>query len=157
MSRALPDNPGSASARSRRRGVSLVESIIGAAVLAMAVVAVFSAISAGTAHAEESARRIAATMAAEELLARVLVQRGSLLDGWDGYQESHGNLVDQAGRPLPQAQQRVSRSVEVTTELQHLPGFEPIEGRRVRVDTFGAKDQPLVSISEWVADEEPSP
>ena len=45
----------------------------------------------------------------------------------------------------------------ITTELQHLPGFEPIEGRRVRVDTFGAKDQPLVSISEWVADEEPSP
>ena len=157
MSNALPNIMiGAYTARIHRRGVSLVESIIAATVLSMSVLAVFAAISAGTAHAEESARRIAATMAAEDLLARVLLERGGDLDRWDGYRESFGNLTDLAGRPLAESQQKVSRQVEVDIDMRTLPGFASIEGRRIRVTTFDAQKRQLVSISEWVADEEPS-
>jgi hypothetical protein len=158
MSKALPNIMiGASTARIPRRGVSLVESVIAATVLCMSVLAVFAAIGAGTAHAEESARRIAATMAAEDLLARVLLDRGEDLDRWDGYHESLGNLTDLAGRPLAQSQQKVSRQVEVDIDMRTLPGFTSIEGRRVRVATFDAQKRQLDSISEWVANEEPSP
>lgn len=144
-------------ARSRRRGVTLAESVFAAAVLAMAVVAVFSAIGSGTAHAEESARRIAATMAAEDLLARVLLDEGKDIDLWDGYREEHGSLTDLNGRLLAIPQQKVSRRVEIFIEEQTLPGFASIQGRRVVVEAFDNEDRLLGSISEWVAHEDTEP
>ena len=82
------------SANAQRRGITLIESVLAAAILAMAVMAVFSAIGAGTSHAQESARRIAGTMASEALLARVLINDGTDLEAWDGFSEPPGDLRD---------------------------------------------------------------
>ena len=137
----------------RRRGVSLVEAVLAAALLVMAVMAVFSALGSGTAHAEESADRIAATMAAESLLAQVTLSRGDDLDAWDGRNEPLQGLVDLHGRLLPPSQQVVSRSVRVTSEGRNLPGFVEIPGRLVVVDARNAADRVLASISVWIPDE----
>ena len=157
MPNACINNSDVPMARSRRRGVTLAESVFAAAVLAMAVIAVFSAIGSGTAHAQEAARRIAATMAAEDLLARVLLEEGDELNLWDGYREAYGNLTDLSGRPLAESQQKVSRRVEVIAEERTFPGFESVAGHQVVVETFDAQDRLLASISEWVADGETSP
>ena len=143
--------------RPRRRGITLAESLFATAILAMAVAAVFSAIGSGASHADESAQRIAATIAGEDLLAKTLLERGTDLDEWNGRQEHHGQLTDLSGRLIAEPQQRVSRSVWIEREVRSLPGFEPIDGRVIRVDTFDKEGQYIGSIMEWVADEEYSP
>ncbi|MCH2160577.1 MAG: hypothetical protein MK085_01750 [Phycisphaerales bacterium] len=137
----------------RRRGASLVEAVLAAALLAMAVLAVFSAIGSGAAHAEESARRIAATMAAESLLAQVTLDRGEALDAWHGHSEPLDTLTDLHGRPLPPSQQVVSRSVRVRSEPRSLPGFEDLAGRCVVVEARGFDERVLASVSAWIPDE----
>lgn len=143
--------------RPRRRGITLAESLFATALLAMAVAAVFSAIGSGASHADESAQRIAATIAGEDLLAKTLLKRGSDLDDWNGRQENHGYLTDLSGRLIAKPQQRVSRSVWIEPEVRSLPGFETIDGRVVRVDTFDKDGQFIGSIMEWVADSEYAP
>lgn len=137
----------------RRRGVSLVESVLAASLLAMAVMAVFTAIGSGTDHAQESARRIAATMAAESMLARVILDQGDALDAWNGRFEPMNELQDACGRPLPPNQQVVSRSVEVLNKSRALPGFPTVPGRLVIVEARGRDNQLLASISEWIPDD----
>jgi hypothetical protein len=143
--------------RPRRRGITLAESLFATALLAMAVAAVFSAIGSGASHADESARRIAATIAGEDLLAKTLLERGPNLDEWNGRQESHGQLTDLSGRRIAEPQQRVSRSVWIEREVRSLPGFDPIEGRVIRVDTYTEDGRLIGSIMEWVTNEEFSP
>ena len=130
-----------------------MEAVLAAALLVMAVMAVFSALGSGTAHAEESANRIAATMAAESLLTRVTLSRGEELDAWDGRNEPLQGLADLHGRPLPPSQQAVSRSVRVSSEPRRLPGLVEIPGRLVVVDARNAADRVLASISVWIPDE----
>ena len=130
-----------------------MEAVLAAALLAMTVMAVFSALGSGTAHAEESARRIAATMAAESLLAQVSLSRGEDLDAWDGRSEPMKGLVDLNGRPLPPPQQVVSRLVRVRQEPRNIPGFAEIPGRQVVVEAMNSSNRVLASISVWIPDE----
>lgn len=141
------------SANARRRGITLIESVLAAAILAMAVMAVFSAIGAGTSHAQESARRIAGTMASEALLARVLINDGTDLEAWDGFSEPPGDLRDANHVLLAPAQQTVGRRVYVDPQQRTLPGFDPVEGYLVRVEAFDSKNTVLSLMCEWTADD----
>lgn len=140
-----------ASERARRRGITLIESVLAAAILAMAVMAVFSAIGAGTAHAQESGRRIAGTMANEALLARVLLDKGADLQAWNGFIETPGNLRDAQQELLALPQQTIGRRVFVTSENRSLPGFEPVDGYLVRVEAFDEQNRTLSVMCEWTA------
>ena len=62
-----------------RRGLTLIESIVASAILAVAITAVFSAVASGRAHAEVAADELATTVAAEDLLAR---HKLKCLTGW---------------------------------------------------------------------------
>lgn len=141
-----------ASTHARRRGITLIESVLAAAILAMAVMAVFSAIGAGTGHAQESARRIAGTMASESLLARVLLNDGVDLEAWDGFTQSPGDLRDSNHVLLAPAQQSVGRRVFVDAQQRTLPGFDPVDGYLVRVEAFDTKNRTLSLMCEWTAD-----
>lgn len=152
MDRTALNQCANVAARSGRRGITLIESVLAAAILAMAVLAVFSAIGAGTAHAQESGQRIAATMASEDLLARVLLDEGAALERWDGYQEPVGGLVDETNRLLALPQQTVGRRVMVRRDVRSLPGLDPVNGHLVTVEAFDGEDRVLSSSCEWAAE-----
>ena len=141
--------PGSA-----HRGLTLVESIVASAILAVAITAVFSAVASGRAHAEVAADELAATVAAEDLLARVLGSDSDRIDDWNGHEEAPGELVDAEGVFLAPAMQRVGRRVRI--ERRGRTVFESIEiaGRLVVVEIFDREERTTGSISRWIPDPE---
>lgn len=136
------------------RGLTLVESIVASAILAVAITAVFSAVASGRAHAEVAADELAATVAAEDLLARVLNARHDRIDAWHGHTEAPGALVDAEGVLLAPAMQRVGRRVRIERRERTL--FESVEvpGRSIVVEVFDREGRTTASISRWIPDPE---
>lgn len=134
------------------RGLTLIESVIASAILAVAITAVFSAVASGRAHADLAAEDLAATVAAEDLLARILQEDTATLMDWDGHVESPSKLVDGQGSLLGSAVQRVGRRVRVESVSHSLQEGEPISGWLVTVEMTDADDRLIHSISRWAPD-----
>ena len=132
------------------RGLTLVESIVASAILAVSITAVFSAVASGRAHAEVAADELAATVAAEDLLARVLGSGFDRFDDWDGHEEAPGELVDAEGVFLAPAMQRVGRRVRIERREQTLFDSLAIPGRTVVVEVFDREERTTGSISRWI-------
>jgi prepilin-type N-terminal cleavage/methylation domain-containing protein len=135
-----------------RRGLTLIESVIATAVLAVAITAVYSALAAGTVHAAESAEDLAATVAVEDLLNRILADDPDRLDDWDGHEEAVGNLVDADGTPLAGGVGRVGRRATVERLDRELKGGPSIRGWNIRVEAIDAAGRPLGGIDRWIPD-----
>ena len=142
--------PGSAD-----RGLTLVESIVASAILAVAITAVFSAVASGRAHAEVAADELAATVAAEDLLARVLGSDPDRIDDWNGHEEAPGELVDAEGVRLAPAMQRVGRRVRIEESERTLFESVGIPGRSIVVEIFDREERTTGSLSRWIPDPEP--
>ena len=138
------------------RGLTLVESIVASAILAVAITAVFSAVASGRAHAEVAADELAATVAAEDLLGRVLGSDFDRIDDWDGHEEAAGELVDANGARLAPAMQRVGRRVRIERSEQTVFHSVGISGRSIVVEIFDRDDRTTGSISRWIPDPEPN-
>ncbi len=134
------------------RGLTLIESVIASAILAVAITAVFSAVASGRAHADLAAEDLASTVAAEDLLARILREDTAALMNWDGYVESRSKLIDGQGSLLGSAVQRVGRRVRVEPRSQSLREGEPIPGWLVTVEMTDADGRLIHAISRWVPD-----
>ena len=132
------------------RGLTLVESIVASAILAVSITAVFSAVASGRAHAEVAADELAATVAAEDLLTRVLGSGFDRFDDWDGHEEAPGELVDAEGVFLAPAMQRVGRRVRIERREQTLFDSLAIPGRTVIVEVFDREERTTGSISRWI-------
>lgn len=142
-----------------RRGLTLVESVIATAVLAVAITGIFSALAAGQAHAGASADELAATVAAEDMIDRILHdcdRRGVDPLVWDGHQESPGDLQAEDGGRLSGPTSRVGRRVRVRVEDRRLDDGPDIEGRIVEVTTIDRANRPLGVLRRWVARSEGS-
>ena len=137
--------------RVAQRGLTLVESVIASAILAVAITAVFSAVASGRAHADLAAEDLASTVAAEDLLARILQNAPETLIEWDGYVESPSKLVDGQGSLLGSAVQRVGRRVRVESTAQSLHGSEPVSGWLVTVEMTNGNDRLIHAISRWIS------
>jgi hypothetical protein len=87
-------------------------------ILLMTVMAVSSAITAGQEHALEANQRIAATLAAEELMGRITSAPYNTLANWNGYTEEPGNMTAMNNAPLPEVYGTIGRSVEVIPTLR---------------------------------------
>ncbi len=133
------------------RGFTLIESLMASGILLVIVVAVTSAITAGQQHAFEAHQRIAATLAAEELMGRLTTETYTNLAAWDGYTEAVGAMTDQAGRQMPTSFAAVGREVDVTTTLRTLNGLGVnILGRTVQVRTFDRDDRTLAELTRYI-------
>ena len=132
------------------RGLTLIESVIATAILAVAITAVFSAVAAGRAHADLAAEDLASTVAAEDLLARVLQSDPEALIDWNGHFESPSKLVDRQGSLLGSAVQRVGRRVRVEATSQSLLDGDPVPGWLVTIEMTDAHDRPIHAISRWI-------
>ena len=140
-----------------RRGLTLIESVIAAAVLSVAITAVFGAVSAGAAHVEAGADDLAATIAAEDLMSRLLNTQDREPRSWDGHVELVGTLVDGNGVLLQGGVTRVGREVDVTAEQRRLGTGPILDGWTIRIRTFDRTGRDLGALTRWIPEKEESP
>lgn len=135
----------------RHRGLTLVESVIATAMLAVAITAIFSALAAGQSHARLAANDLAASVVAETLMDRIVHESGEVdpLD-WSGHHEPVGSMVDDTGRPLPGTTSSVGRRVVATRVVRRLGDGPRLEGRLVEVHAFDRNDRDLVVLRRWI-------
>jgi type II secretory pathway pseudopilin PulG len=133
-----------------RRGFTLLEALMAAGILLVVVVSVTSAIAAGQQNAYEAHQRIAATLAAEELISRLAAETYDNLPTWDGHTEAAGDMTDMDGNLLPASFAMIGRDVRVTTALKTVPGPDVrIRGRVVRVRAFNEHGRVLSELSRF--------
>lgn len=133
------------------RGFTLLESLSAAGILLVIVIAVTSAITAGQQHALEANRRIAATLAVEELVGRLTTLDYADLPSWNGYAEAVGAMTDMDGAALPPAYTTVGRTVEVRTETKTVGEIDVhVRGRIVTVRAHDATGRALVEVARFV-------
>jgi len=136
-----------------RRGFTLLESLMATGILLAVVVSVSSAITAGQQSAYEAQQRIAATLAAEELMGRLITLPYDQLAGWHGHTEAVGAMTDCDGNALPGGMAMVGRNVRVTTALQSLGGGAldvRVQGRLVQVVSFNAEGRELTELRRFI-------
>jgi hypothetical protein len=141
----------SINANGQRRAFTLVEALMAAGILLMIVFAVTSAITAGQQHAFEAHKRIAGTLAAEELMGRLITEPYADLASWNGYTEAVGAMTDMYGQPMPQSFDAVGRDVTVVLSLEELPDVGVnIRGRTVTVRSFDTEAQTLAELTRFI-------
>ena len=119
----------------------------------MVVLAVTQAITAGQQHSFEARQRIAGTLAAEELMGRIVVDDYANLATWDGYTETVGNMTDMNSNPLSTVFQFVGRDVAVTSTTKTFSGLGvDVRGYDVRVRAFDEDGRILTVLDRFIAE-----
>lgn len=121
------------------------------AILFAVVVSVTQAITAGQQHAHEAQQRIAATLAAEELMGRLSSVPYADLPTWNGFTQAVGAMTDVAGQAMPDSFAAVGRRVSVRTSLQTVPGVDiRVRGRTVRIQAFDRDNRTLCDLQQFI-------
>lgn len=125
-------------------------------ILLAVVVTVTTAITTGQQHAYEAQQRIAASLAAEELMGRLITVPYANLPAWNGHNEPVGQMTDVAGNPMPGSEGMVGRSVQVTTSLLSVNEVGVrVRGRTVEVRSFNADGRTLADLTRFIAEPQP--
>ncbi|MEE9129775.1 MAG: hypothetical protein V3T84_07125 [Phycisphaerales bacterium] len=151
-------NRSRAHVRSRcpRRAFTLLEALMAAGILFAVVVGVTSAVTAGQLHAFEARQRIAASLAAEELIGRIITDDYGDLPTWNGFNEPVGTLTDGADNPMPRTFDAIGREVEVVSRMETINDLGiAVRGRQVVVRAFNENGRTLAEITYFIA--EPAP
>lgn len=120
-------------------------------ILLLVVVAVTAALTAANQQSYEAQQRIAAGLAAEELMSRLLVVEYDNLPSWDGYSEAVGAMTNVAGQPLPELFGGIGRQVTVSTTLRVATNLNiRIRGRTVTVVAHDSADNPLAVLTRFI-------
>lgn len=136
-----------------RRGFTLLEALMAAGILLVAVIAVTSAVTAGQHHAYEAQLRIAGAIAAEELLGRLhTIDYDDLVGDWDDFEEAPGEMETMQGSNYPKAFDRIGRRVTIIDPVAYvLPGLNVnVHGLTVQVQAFDDRGETLVTLSRFV-------
>ncbi len=121
-----------------------------AGILFAVVVGVTTAVTAGQLHAFEARQRIAASLAAEELIGRIITEDYPDLPTWDGFNEPAGTMTDGAGNPMPRMFAAVGREVEIITKLESITDLGVVvRGRHILVRAFNPSGRPLAEITHF--------
>ena len=124
-----------------------------AGILFAVVVGVTSAVTAGQLHALEARQRIAASLAAEELIGRIITDDYADLPIWHGLNEPVGTLTDGAGDPLPRTFDDIGREVEVVSRMETINDLGvAVRGRQVVVRAFKGNGRTLAEITYFIAE-----
>jgi len=134
-----------------RRGFTLLEALMASGILLAVVVSVTAAITAGQQHAWEAQQRIAATLAVEELLGRIVISEYDTLPGYDGFTEAVGAMVDMDNQPMPEVFDSIGRDVTVITTMQEMEDLGVrVRGREIQVRAFDSSGRTLAEITTFV-------
>jgi hypothetical protein len=133
----------------------LLESLIASAVLAIVVLAVGSAVSAGQKSSFEGQKMILASMAADDLLSELRAIPYANLPTYDGLNQPVGQLQTLSSEAYPDTYWSVGRSVTVTDAQYLEPGLgAKINGRQIIVIAFD-DSRTIVQLETFVP--EPAP
>lgn len=124
-----------------------------AGILFAVVVGVTSAVTAGQLHALEARQRIAASLAAEELIGRIIIDDYADLPTWNGFNEPAGTLTDGADNPMPITFAAIGREVEVVSRMETINSLGvAVRGRQVLVRAFNGNGRTLAEITYFIAE-----
>ncbi len=128
------------------KGFTLIESLLASAVLAIAVTAIFHAITHGQSRAYDALHETQVTFLAESMIEEIMAlsytdtgesanSRGfNDISDYNAYDEStaEGTVVDLQGNPFPNEYQKYTRNVAVTPITLNLFG-ENQNGKRISI------------------------
>lgn len=119
------------------------------ALLLTVVTAILSALSAGHQHAREAQGLVTASLAAEQLMARISSDSYGTLSDWDGWDEGPGTLVGEDR--LPSLFQLVGRRVQVTPEEHALESLQVlVSGYTVTVESYDTSGRILTRLVRFI-------
>ena len=122
-----------------------------AGILFAVVVGVTTAVTAGQLHAFEARQRIAASLAAEELIGRIITENYTGLPTWNGFNEQAGTMTDGADNPMPRTFAAIGREVEVITKLEAMTELGVVvRGRHILVRAFNPNGRTLAEITHFI-------
>lgn len=125
---------GAGAVRRRRRGFSLVESLVAVSILGAAVLAVSVAITTAQQVAFEGQKRMLAAIAADDMLSELATLEYRDRPDWDGVLQEVGALQTIDGEAYPEAYWAVGRQVTVTEVVIDDDGLGiPIRGQEIVV------------------------
>ncbi len=133
-----------------RRGFSLIENLMAAAVLGIIVLAVGLAVSAAQKASQEGKKTVLGAMAADDLMSELRAVAYANLPGYDGMVQDVGALQTLTGDDYPDTYWALGRSVLVE-DTQYVEGGlgAVIDGRRIVVAAFD-DDRVLVELECFV-------
>ena len=141
-------------ARSRpraRRGLTLVESLMGAVLLVTVVTAVLGALSAGHQHALEAKRLVTASLAAEQLMARIASSPYQSIGAWDGWSETPGDAHAADSEPMPSLFDLVGRRVSIDDAQHSIDELQVvIRGLTVTVESYDTSGRVLARLVRFI-------
>lgn len=136
-----------------RRAFTLMEALMATGILFAVVAGVCAAVTAGQQHAFEAQQRIAAALAADELMGRLSTLAYDALPDWHGHEETVGAMLDHHGAALSGPFAAVGRSVSVRTTTIALPDVAvTVRGREVRVRAFDRTGRTLTELTRFIAE-----
>ncbi len=138
--------------RGRRGGFSLIEALAASVVLAMVVLAVGSAVSAGRTTSLEGQKIVLAAMAADDLMSELSAQPYDELLSYDGLTQAVGNLRTLDDEAYPGEYHELGRSATVRTRLLFQAELGvTVRGREVVVTVFDDA-RTLAEVSSFFAE-----
>lgn len=136
--------------RHTRRGFTLLENLMAAAVLGIIVLAVGLAVSAAQKASIEGQKTVLGAMAADDLMSELRALEYAALPTYDGLVQNVGGIQTLAGEDYPETYWALGRSVIVEdTQYQEGGLGAKIDGRRIVVAAFDA-DRVLVELECFV-------
>tara|TARA_Y100000589_G_scaffold21991_1_gene18329 strand:- start:32835 stop:33275 length:441 start_codon:yes stop_codon:yes gene_type:complete len=132
-----------------RRGITLIESLIASALLLTVVTAILSALSAGHQHSREAQGLVTASLAAEQLMAKVSSDAYGSLPEWDGWDEKPGTLVDEDR--MPTLFTMIGRRVLIRPEAHSIEQLQVrVTGYTVTVESYDATGRILTRLVRFI-------
>jgi len=141
--------------RSGRRGFTLIENLIAAALLGVMVLAVGLAVSSTQKASEDGQEMILGSMAADDLLSELRAEPYATLPTYNGMNQPVGSIQTLSGDAYPDTYWAIGRSVLVE-DVQYQDGGlgTKINGRRLVVSAFD-DNRTLLQLETFVP--EPAP
>ena len=131
--------------------MTLIESLIAAALLLTVVTAILGALSAGHQHALEAKRLVTASLAAEDLMARITTARYSELEQWNGWNETPGTISGADDAPLPSLFNLIGRRVAIEPSSHELDALKVlVRGSTVTIESYDQDGRTLTTLVRFI-------
>ena len=153
--------PGDTGRTTRQRGgFTLLEAMMASAILFAVVVSVTMAMTSGQQHAQEAKQRIAASIAAEELMGRIVAldiddsatrKWYDDVSDWNDFREWPGEMVDGNGDDFGPKYRNIGRTVTVLDVSRQVPELSVnVNGKLIQVRAYDASQRTLVELERFV-------
>ncbi|MFG0256342.1 MAG: hypothetical protein ACF8GE_00390 [Phycisphaerales bacterium JB043] len=140
------------SRRNARGAFTLLEALAASTVLALVVLAVGAAVSAGQSSTVHGTSTILASMVADDLMNELVALPYDQLDTYDNFTQPAGSLASLKGTPYPVAYSAIGRSTEVFEHIvQDAETGARIRGTTIRI-TVTADQRTAIVVETFVAE-----